>query len=118
MNSETAFLDDRFLDDVWYDMQTQDFVRFQRTYDGEVTLHDPITGDFIEELPEDEFDPSDFTQILEGAVENPAAFMETNIYLLTSGSLDEFSKLTHQEIVSLRFANNHTKIVSTLDDNE
>ena len=33
MNSETAFLDNRFLNGVWYDMKTQDFVRFQLSVD-------------------------------------------------------------------------------------
>ena len=112
MNSETAFLDDRFLDGVWYDMQTGDFIRFQQNEDGEVTLHEPISGDFIEELPEEEFDPMDFDKVPETAVEDPVAFMEKNIHLLRSGSLDGLSQLTDREMVGLRFADNHTKIVS------
>lgn len=110
-------MDDRFTQNVWYDVMTGDFHRFKRgSVNNDIMILDPITRTVIDRQPEDNFDPTDYEKVMDEAVKNPAKFAQDYLDLLSSGDLNELSQLTQKELRSVRFANRYSKIVEDMEE--
>jgi hypothetical protein len=99
-------LGDRFMTGVWYEVETGDFVTFDRDDEGETVIICDEEGDELDRIAFVDFHPEDYYPVREEAVDNPVNYFEREVSKRMESAMFD---------ASFQYANERTEVVESDD---